>query len=119
MTDNSEQFPDIYNYMPYVKAGDLVFFSGIIASNADGADPATHYRIAFEALDAALASAGLTKAHLIDLTTFHVRYPEHMAEFMQAKHDYLCEVKTCWTAIGVAALGTPETLFEIKAIARI
>lgn len=112
---------DIYNFATSAEAGGLVFLSGVVGSEADGtppAEPARQFSLAFEALDSALAQAGRSRTDLVDLLTFHVGYPEHMEAFIAAKNTYLGSLKTCWTAIGVAAVATPGTLVEIRAVAR-
>ena len=114
----SEDLADLYGYAPYVQVGDLIIFSGVVAGEGDDGSPETHYRLAFEALDEVLKQAGRTRGDIVDLTTFHANYPEGMMEFMTAKKAYLGDVSTAWTAVGVAALGTPETRVEIKAMAR-
>lgn len=114
----SEDLSDLYGFAPYVQVGDMIIFSGVVAGDGDDGSPETHYRLAFEALDKVLKQAGRTRTDIVDLTTFHTAYPEGMMEFMIAKKAYLGDVKTAWTAVGVAALGTPETRVEIKAIAR-
>ncbi len=101
-------------------AGGLVFFSGQVGFNPDGSmpsDPATQYARAFEALGAALAKEGLKPDAIVELLTFHTRFPEFMDAFAEAKAGFLGDARPTWTAIGVAALGTPETLVEIKATA--
>lgn len=122
MTDkHKHELSDIYNYAPYVAAGGLLFFSGVVAMGPNGqapADPQEQFAQVFVALDSVLASAGVGKDHLVDLLTFHASYPEHMEAFMAAKNAYLGALTTAWTAVGVQALGTPETLVEIRAVAR-
>jgi enamine deaminase RidA (YjgF/YER057c/UK114 family) len=118
MADEASDFADIYNYAPYVAAGGLIFLSGVVASDAAGSGAAEHFKSVFEALDGVLASAGRSKADIVELTTFHTNYPDHMQAFMQAKNAYLGELKTAWTAVGVAALGAPQTLVEVRAVAR-
>lgn len=56
---------------------------------------------------------------VVDLTSFHVGYPAHMAEFMAAKAAAMPDAECAWTAIGVAVLGYPGSLVELKAVARI
>lgn len=110
-----------YGFSPHVAAGGLVFFSGVLGVGPDGqvpADPRQQYDLAFAALDAVLANAGVRKDQLVDLQTFHVRYPENMDAFMAAKSAYLGHIRPAWTAIGIATLGTPESLVEIRAVAR-
>lgn len=103
------------------EAGGLLFCSGQIGVTADGtvpADPEAQFAAAFAALAGVLHRQGCRLADVIDLTTFHVGYPEHMGSFMAALGKALPGVQTAWTAIGVAALGYPGSLVEIKAIAR-
>lgn len=115
-TDWAEQL----QFSEFVRAGDLVFVSGQVGMDGDGtppADPAAQYKLAFGALADVLAKAGLTPVDIVDLTTFHTSYPEHMGEFLAAKAEFQGAARPAWTAIGVASLGTPGTLVEIKAVA--
>lgn len=119
---NNEDFAEAYGFLPAVKVDNLVFFSGVVGMREDGSmptDPEEQYRLAFAALAQALKGQGLTTENLVDLLTFHVHFPNHMEAFMAAKAEFLGKAKTAWTAIGAAALGTPETLVEVKATARI
>ncbi len=111
-----------YRYSDAVRAGDLVFCSGQVGFDDDGvapADPATQYRLAFASLRRILAEHDCGPEDIVDLTSFHTGYPAHMAEFMTAKAEFQGDGRPAWTAVGVAALGTPETLVEIKAVARV
>ncbi|GAA4804278.1 RidA family protein [Tomitella cavernea] len=113
---------ELYKYSDAVQSGDLVFCAGQTGLDETGAapaDPAEQYRLAFASLRRVLAEHGCAPGDIVDLTSFHTHYPEHMAEFMAAKADFQGDGRPAWTAIGVAALGTPETLVEIKATARI
>lgn len=112
---------DMYGYSDAVAAGGLVFFSGQVGLDEHGkppADPEQQYRLAFAAVDEVLTKAGLSRSDLVELLTFHTNYPQNMNVFMNAKKEFLNGVKPTWTAIGVAALGQPGTLVEIKATAR-
>ena len=114
--DWAEQF----KYSDHIRAGDMVFFSGQVGLDESGqspTDPAEQYRLAFEALARALDDAGCTPEDLVDLMTYHTDYPEHMEKFMAAKAAFQGDGRPAWTAVGVAKLGLPETLVEIKATA--
>jgi enamine deaminase RidA (YjgF/YER057c/UK114 family) len=116
--DWGEQF----KYADYVRAGNLVFFSGQVGIDESGkspADPVEQYRLAFESLSRVLAQAGCTPADVVDLMTYHTHYPEHMEQFMAAKAAFQGAARPAWTAVGVAKLGMPETIVEIKATAYI
>ena len=115
------EFAAAYGYANAVHAAGLVFFSGQIGMNPDGStptDPAEQYALAFAALGKALAAEGCTPNDLVELVSFHTHYPAHIDLFAQAKAAFLGTALPTWTAIGAAALGTPDTLVEIKATAR-
>lgn len=115
-----EDWNELYKYSAAVRAGDLVFFSGQVGLDETGnspTDPATQYRLAFESLHRIIVEAGCTPADVVDLMTYHTNYPEHMDEFMAAKDKFQGDARPAWTAVGVAKLGLPETLVEIKATA--
>lgn len=119
---NNEEFAEAFGFLPAVRVDNLIFFSGVIGIKEDGSvptDPEEQYRLVFASLAEALKGQGLTKENLVDLLTFHAQYPNHMDSFMAIKAEFLGDTKTAWTAIGAAALGTPETLVEVKATARI
>lgn len=109
-----------FKYSNHIRAGDLVFVSGQVGLDESGnspVDPAEQYRLAFASLARVLADAGCTPADLVDLTTYHTGYPDHIEEFMAAKAAFQGESRPCWTAVGVAKLAMPRTLVEIKATA--
>lgn len=111
-----------YGFSAAVRSEGHLFCSGQIGIADDGTvpeDPATQYALAFAALEKVLATEGCTAADIVDLTSFHTHYPSHMDVFMEQKAKFLGTVRPAWTAIGVAALGFPESLVEIKAIAKI
>ena len=102
--------------------GGWLFCSGQIGLNPDGtvpADPAAQFDAAFAALARVLEQHGCTMGDVADLTSFHVGYPAHMGLFMASRAKAMPGAPSAWTAIGVAALGYPDSLVELKAIARI
>lgn len=136
---------DRWHFAPAVRAGDLVFCSGIIGTSPDGnppanglagaeattadpgaplaaliavRDPAAQFATAFEALSAILAAAGTNLAHVVELTTYHVDMARHMESFMQVRARYLAPPYPAWTAVEVAGLAVPGGLVELRAVAR-
>lgn len=110
-----------YGFALAVRASGLVFFSGVVGYDENGrapTDPEAQYRLAFSALREVLASEGCKPDDLVELSTFHVDYPKYGEIFAKVKAEFLGGATPSWTAIGACALGTPETLVEIKAIAR-
>lgn len=118
---SADEFAAAYGFSPAVRAGGLLFSSGQVGFDRDGTaptDPERQYRLAFAALGEVLKANGCSAADLVELLTFHTSYPQHMEIFMKVKAGFLGGARPTWTAIGVAALGTPTTLVEIKAVAR-
>ncbi|MGB5077092.1 MAG: RidA family protein [Sphingorhabdus sp.] len=111
-----------YGFSAAIRTKELLFCSGQVGIAVDGSipqDAAHQYALAFEALGKLLAAEGCSVSDIVDLTTFHTQFPNHMNIFMKEKSRFLGKALPAWTAVGVEALGYPETLVEIKAIAKI
>lgn len=101
-------------------ANGFLFCSGQIGLSADGtvpADPEEQFAAAFASLKRVLEANGCTFGDVVDLTSFHVGYPANMETFIKVMGQAMPGVQKVWTAIGVAGLGYPGSLVEIKAIA--
>ncbi|MFT7222340.1 MAG: enamine deaminase RidA (YjgF/YER057c/UK114 family) [Candidatus Azotimanducaceae bacterium] len=104
-----------------VKAGGPLFCSGQIGVK-DGkvaSDSAEQFTATFDALGGDLEVAGCTFNDVVDLTTFHIGFPEHLQEFMSVKDRYLKEPWPAWTAAGVTTLAHSDALVEIKVTAEL
>lgn len=102
------------------RANGFLFCSGQIGLTADGKVPELpedQFAAAFAALADVLQKNGCTLADVVDLTSFHVGYPANMQEFMKVMGQAMPGIDKAWTAIGVAALGYPGSLVELKAVA--
>lgn len=135
---------DRWHFAPAVRAGNLLFCSGIIGTSPDGnapptglagaeattadpdapltalvavRDPAAQFATAFEALAAILAAAGAGLDDVVELTTYHVEMARHMDTFMQVRARYLSAPYPAWTAVEVAGLIVPGGLVELRAVA--
>ena len=121
---------DQYHYSPAYRAGDFVFFSGVVAEPPGGkpATPETYQEglhKAFSAIKATLAAVGARFDQVIKLTTFHVfdsphfvgDKVAHIGAFMAVKDEYLPAPYTAWTAIGISELFPDRGLVEIQLIA--
>lgn len=118
----TEEQATAYGFSLAVRSGDLLFCSGQVGTEADGStptDPARQFELVFSGLGQVLASHGLSPVDIVDLTSFHVGYPSNMEAFAIAKARFLAGALPAWTAVGVTALGHPDTLVEVKAIARL
>lgn len=108
---------DAYHFAAAVRAGDLLLCSGQIGMEADGSVPADldrQYTLAFEAVARVLTAAGLNFDDVVEVTTFHVAFPDHLGEFLIVKDRYLTAPWPAWTAVGVTSLALPGAMVEIK-----
>lgn len=110
-----------HRYSAAIRSGDLLFVSGQVGSREDGSpEPnlAAQIRLAFDNLDAVLATAGCTFDDVIDFTTFHVDPERQFGQVMSVKDEVFSGPPyPNWTAVGVTWLAGFQ--FEIKVIARI
>ena len=105
---------------PGRRVGDTLYCSGQIGFGPDGtlpADAETQFANAFEAVGAILAEAGGSFADLVEVSSFHVGLLEHMGTFQKVRERYLSKPYPAETAVGVAELGIPGAVVEIKATA--
>jgi len=119
--DGMQNFYDQFHFSPAVRVGKNVYCSGQVGSGPDGKldpDPAAQISQAFENVRAVLEEAGASLEDVVEMTTFHVGFNEHIGIFMQVKDAFLEEPYPAWTAIGVAELAF-GALVEIKVTARI
>lgn len=112
-------------YAPAVRAGDMVFCSGVIAALNEGeeATDEAYFRGADEAfaeIDMILRAAGGSLADVVDLTGYHVDFESHMAPMMRAKAKWMPgPFFSCYTLIGISSLYNPLGFVELKARAYI
>lgn len=129
-TSQDMKFSEQYHFSPAYRAGDFVFFSGVVAE-PPGDEPATPETYqeglhkAFSSIKVTLAAAGASFDQVIKLTTFHVfdsphfvgDKVAHIGAFMAVKDKYLPAPYTAWTAIGISELFPDRGLVEIQLIA--
>lgn len=114
--DGMQNFYDQFHFAPAVRVGRNVFCSGQVGSGSDGKidpDPAAQITAAFENVRAVLEEASASFADVVEMTSFHVGFNEHIGVFMQVKDGFLKEPYPAWTAIGVSELAF-GALVEIK-----
>ena len=115
--DGMQRFYDQFQFAPAVRFGKHVFCSGQVGHGPDNKldpDPAVQFTQAFENVRTVLEEAGASLADVVEMTTFHVGFNEHIGLFMQVKEGFLKEPYPAWTAIGVSELAF-GALVEIKA----
>ena len=112
-------------FAPAVRAGDMVFCSGVIAALKEGeeATEEAYFRAADEAfaeIDMILREAGGSLADVVDLTGYHVDFEKHMAPMFRAKAKWMPgPFFSCYTLIGISSLFNPLGFVELKARAYI
>ena len=119
--------PDVYRQVAVATGSRLVFVAGQVARDADGApvgagDLAAQVEQAMRNLHTAVTAAGGTFADIAKLTVYVVDWsPEKMAALGEgvgrAAAQLPIDPVRPITLIGVAALGEPDMLVEIEAVA--
>ena len=119
--EGMESSYDRLHFAPAVRHGKRLFCSGQIGTDDEGKlceEPEAQIICAFENLQRVLSAGGASFEDLLDLTTFHVGFNEHIATFMKVKDQFIQAPYPAWTAIGVKELGF-GALVEIKAVAAV
>ncbi len=114
--DGFERMHDQFHFAPAVRVGRDVFCSGQVGNGPDGKldpDPAVQIANAFENVRTVLEEAGASFADVVEITSFHVGFDEHIGVFMQVKDGFVKEPYPAWTAVGVSELAF-GALVEIK-----
>jgi enamine deaminase RidA (YjgF/YER057c/UK114 family) len=119
--------PDVYRQVAVATGSRLVFIAGQVARDADGSpvgagDLAAQVEQAMRNLHTAVTAAGGTFADIAKLTVYVVGWsPEKMAALGEGVGRAAAELPIDpvrpITLIGVAALGEPDMLVEIEAVA--
>jgi len=112
-------------YAPAVRAGDMVFLSGVIAALKEGEAPSdeAYFRAvdeAFSEIDMILKEAGGSMSDVIDITGYHIDFEKHMGPMFEAKAKWMPgPFFSCYTLIGITSLYNPLGFVELKARAYI
>lgn len=115
-----EGLPTPSNYSYVVRAGDMLFLAGQVASDAQGnvvgpGDIEAQAVQVFENIKLCLASAGATLADLVKITVV-VTDPRYREKVNELRGRYLSAPYPASTFI-VAALAAPAYLVEIECVA--
>ena len=105
---------------PALRVGETIYCSGQLGIGQDGnlpTDAEAQFVNAFEAVRIVLEAAGSSLADIVEMTSFHVGLVAELETFTRVRDRYLTEPWPAQTAIGVAELGLPGALLEIKATA--
>lgn len=97
----------------------LLFVSGQLGFSDDGSlpeDPAEQTRLAFSAIDACLAEAGMSREDVVRLTVF-LTEAEYRTPYMRVRDAWVADPPPASTLIVVKALALPAAKVEIEAMA--
>lgn len=119
--------PDVYAQLSIAEGSKLVFISGQVARDAQGqpvgdGDLAVQAEQAYVNLHAAITAAGGSFDDIAKLTIYIVDYePSKMAQLgegaVRAAQRLGLDLVRPITLLGVAALGEPDFLIEVEAVA--
>ena len=121
--ESSQATYDAFHYAPAVRAGNLLYLSGIVASlegdenEFNPADLEKAFDRAFEQIELVLTEAGADWSHVVEMTTFHTELIPQVTPFTTSKDKYLKAPYPAWTAIDVDRLFPERGIVEIKIIA--
>jgi enamine deaminase RidA (YjgF/YER057c/UK114 family) len=107
-----------YGYAEAVRAGDMIYLSGVVAGPAPGEKglvPA--YERAFAHIDSILKRAGASWDDVVDMTTYHTDIDAQIADIATVKNRYVRAPFPAWTAIQISRLFEPSAVTEIKVTA--
>lgn len=119
--DRDQAASETYSFSQAVWSDETLYCSGQIGVAPDGAMPSRmndQFRQAWGNVGSILKEAGADWRDIIDITTYHIRLSETLPAFAEIKKQYIKMPFPTWTAVGVAELGYPDAIVEIRVIAR-
>ena len=111
----------ISHYTDAVRAGDLLFVSGVVPVDGEGAlvggdDVVAQARQVFANLGAVLAAAGATFADVVKVTVYLTDIADR-ARINPVRQEVFGEARPASTLVEVSALAVPGAKLEIEAVA--
>lgn len=113
---------DKYTFSPAVRVGNLLFVSGMTASDSKGnivgeGDIVRQTEFIFEKMAAVLAAAGADMSHIVETTDYFVDLKDYEKTAGVRRKVFGGPPYPAATGVRVAGLIRPTALIEIKAIA--
>jgi 2-iminobutanoate/2-iminopropanoate deaminase len=111
----------ISHYTDAVRAGDLLFISGVVPIDRDGGlvggdDVVAQTRQVFANLAAVLAAAGATFADVVKVNVYLTDIADR-ARINPVRQEIFGDVRPASTLVEVSALAVPGAKIEIEAVA--
>ena len=111
----------VSHYCHSVRAGNLIWVSGVVGMRADGSipdDTVAQFDIAMDALDACLRAAGGKPEHVVKVQVFLTDIAERTS-INPRRIDYFGENRPASTLVEVSAFVDPRMKVEIECQAAI
>lgn len=109
----------VSHYCHVVRAGDLIWLSGMVGVRPDGSIPADtveQFRIAMDTIDRCLRHAGGKPDQVVKVQVFMTDISER-ASINPIRIDYFGENRPASTLVEVSSLVDPRMKVEIEAVA--
>jgi 2-iminobutanoate/2-iminopropanoate deaminase len=111
----------ISHYTDAVRAGNLLFCSGIVPVDVDGRlvggdDVVAQTRAVFDTLRTVLAAAGARPEHVVKVTVFLTNIDDRPA-INPARREFFGDTRTASTLVEISRLAIPGAKIEVEAIA--
>ena len=115
------QAPPISHYTDAVRAGDLLFVSGVVPVDADGKlvggdDVVEQARQVFRNMAEMLAAAGASFADVVKVTVFLTDVDDRAA-INPVRQDVFGETRPASTLVEISRLAIPGAKIEVEAVA--
>jgi reactive intermediate/imine deaminase len=109
------------HYTDAVRAGDLVFVSGVVPVDGDGRlvggdDVVAQARQVFENMGAVLAAAGCTFADVVKVTVYLVDVDDR-ARINPVRQEVFGAARPASTLVEISRLAVPGARIEVEAVA--
>jgi reactive intermediate/imine deaminase len=111
----------ISHYTDAVRAGDLLFVSGIVPVDAEGNlvgadDVVAQARAVFESMRRVLAAAGATAADVVKVTVFLTDVDDR-PQINPVRQEFFGAARPASTLVEVSRLAVPGAKIEVEAVA--
>lgn len=115
VTADAAPEPATGNFSNCLKVGNLVFLSGMTASDPQ-ADAYSQSYTCLEKIDALVRAAGGTISDIVKITVF-LTDMEYRNDFSRARQEFFPGTKPCSSLIGIKSLAQAGLVVEVEAIA--
>jgi 2-iminobutanoate/2-iminopropanoate deaminase len=111
----------ISHYTDAVRAGDMLFVSGIVPVDADGElvggdDVAAQARAVFDSMRKVLATAGASPGDVVKVTVFLTDVDDR-PKINPVRQEFFGEARPASTLVEISRLAIPGARIEVEAVA--